>query len=102
MTLNRRTIIVGATASLIAAPAVVRAASLMPVRGIVLPSEPVQYNFAQRLYLDCVRRALARGWDPEAEQRWKMSAADARVSLMRFDYNEALIKLRRAQSRAAA
>jgi hypothetical protein len=39
MMLHRRSFLTGLTASLIAAPAIVRAASLMPVRGIVMPVE---------------------------------------------------------------
>jgi hypothetical protein len=37
--ISRRSLFLGLSASLIAAPAVVRAASLMPVRGIVMPVE---------------------------------------------------------------
>ena len=37
--MDRRGFLFGAGASLIAAPAIVRAASLMPVRGIIMPSE---------------------------------------------------------------
>jgi hypothetical protein len=37
--ITRRSIFIGAAASLIFAPAVVRAASLMPVRGLILPIE---------------------------------------------------------------
>ena len=36
---TRRSIFIGAAASVIYAPAVVRAASLMPVRGLILPIE---------------------------------------------------------------
>lgn len=36
VTPSRRSFLIGATASLIAAPAIVRSASLMPVRGIVM------------------------------------------------------------------
>jgi hypothetical protein len=35
--MTRRSIVIGAAASLICAPAIVRAASLMPVRGLPLP-----------------------------------------------------------------
>ena len=35
-TMTRRTLFIGAAASLICAPAIVRAASLMPVRGLPL------------------------------------------------------------------
>jgi hypothetical protein len=38
--MSRRSIVIGAAASLICAPAIVRAASLMPVRGLPLPLNP--------------------------------------------------------------
>lgn len=37
--LSRRGLLVGMTATLVTAPAIVRAASLMPVRGLVMPVE---------------------------------------------------------------
>lgn len=39
--MNRRGFLTGLGVTLIAAPAIVRAASLMPVRGIVMPTEPM-------------------------------------------------------------
>ena len=50
MTPSRRTFLTGLSASLIAAPAVVRFASLMPVRGIVQASpEDIYKLLAQRI-----------------------------------------------------
>lgn len=45
--MNRRSFFTGVGASVLAAPAVVRAASLMPIRGIVMPLPPLEYSFAQ-------------------------------------------------------
>lgn len=39
--IGRRGFLIGLGSLLVAAPAIVRAASLMPVRGIVMPVEPV-------------------------------------------------------------
>ena len=47
---TRRSIFIGAAVSLICAPAIVRAASLRPVRGIVFP-EMHQFGFVERLYV---------------------------------------------------
>jgi hypothetical protein len=49
---SRRSFLIGA-AALIAAPAVVRASSLMPVRGIVQPvmPEPQVWTFYERRYV---------------------------------------------------
>ena len=60
--MTRRGIVVGAAVSLICAPAIVRAASLMPVRGLLLPIErPLRLN----PYCEHCRRlfyySLARG-----------------------------------------
>ena len=48
--ITRRSIFIGAAASLICAPAIVRVASLMPIRGIVL-AERNYYGFVDRLYV---------------------------------------------------
>jgi hypothetical protein len=67
--MTRRSIFVGAAASVICAPAVVRAASLMPIRGLVLPVErplpigPQYAGFVERLRYDFLERALRAGWD---------------------------------------
>ena len=52
MTPSRRSFIIGA-AALIAAPAIVRASSLMPVRGIVQPAmpEPQIWAFFERRWV---------------------------------------------------
>lgn len=51
--MNRRSFLFGASASLIAAPAIVRAASLMPIRGIVMPVTAPEVTLAYgRLTID--------------------------------------------------
>lgn len=59
---SRRTFLTGLSASIIAAPAIVRAASLMPVRGIVQPiMSPETIALAPDLYsqlCDVTRRAF--------------------------------------------
>jgi hypothetical protein len=63
--LTRRNILVGATASLICRPAIVRAASLMPIRQLILstvsinPEKPSLGSW--RIHF--MRQALRRGWE---------------------------------------
>ena len=52
--MTRRSIFIGVAASLICAPAVVRAASLMPVRSLILPIErPFRLNALGEFYRRC-------------------------------------------------
>jgi hypothetical protein len=58
--ITRRSIFVGSAALLICAPAIVRATSLMPVRGLRGPMGPQYAGFVDRLFyhsLDCGLRA---------------------------------------------
>jgi hypothetical protein len=58
--ITRRSIFVGSAALLICAPAIVRATSLMPVRGLRGPIGPQYAGFCERLFyhsLDCGLRA---------------------------------------------
>ena len=48
---TRRNFLFGISTALICAPAIVRAQSLMPLRGIVLPTERYHFGFVDRLYL---------------------------------------------------
>jgi hypothetical protein len=48
---TRRSVFIGAAASAIFAPAIVRAASLMPVRGVIFPTETQCFGFIERLYI---------------------------------------------------
>jgi hypothetical protein len=50
---TRRGLFLGAAATLICTPAIVRASSLMPVQAIPFPVERQYYGFIQRLYVDC-------------------------------------------------
>ena len=59
--ITRRSIIRGAAVSLIFAPAVVRAASLMPVRGLRLPVERQYAGFVERLYFRALDSDLRVG-----------------------------------------
>ena len=58
--LTRRSIIVGA-ASLITAPAIVRVASLMPVRRLPPPFGPQYAGYVDRLYFHALDRSLQAG-----------------------------------------
>lgn len=49
--ITRRSIFVGAAASLLCAPAIVRATNLMPVRRLPFPFGPQYAGFVERLYL---------------------------------------------------
>ena|SRR3974390_244113 len=52
--ITRRSIFIGAAASLICAPAIVRAASLMPVRSLILPIEsPLRLDPLGEFYRRC-------------------------------------------------
>jgi hypothetical protein len=48
--ISRRSIFIGAAASLLCAPAIVRATNLMPVRRIILKSDVNYYGFVDRLW----------------------------------------------------
>jgi hypothetical protein len=67
--ITRRSIFIGAGASLICAPAVVRAASLMPIRRLIIasnpinPRKPIYMGFVDGLRLHSMEVALGRGWD---------------------------------------
>jgi hypothetical protein len=47
------------------APAIVRAASLMPIHGLVTPTTPVHVGFIQRLRLQATEHILKAGWNFE-------------------------------------
>ena len=49
--INRRRFLVSGFATALCAPAVVRVATLMPVRGIVIPSEVLHFGFVDRMYV---------------------------------------------------
>src|SRR5271167_1990963 len=49
--ISRRKLLIGAAASLLCAPAIVRIGSLMPVRGIIFPIHRNYYGFLDRLFV---------------------------------------------------
>ena len=59
--ITRRSILIGAAASLICAPAIVRAASLMPVRRPLPPFGPQYAGFVDRLYFHTLDGSLRAG-----------------------------------------
>jgi hypothetical protein len=63
--LSRRTLLIGAAASFMCAPAVVRAASLMPIRAFIVPIQPIHAGFIERLWFHCIEHALEVGWNAE-------------------------------------
>ena len=56
--ITRRSIFIGAAASLICAPTIVRATSLMPVRRLPFPFGPQSAGFVERLYLHALESSL--------------------------------------------
>jgi hypothetical protein len=50
--ITRRNLIIGASAVLITAPAIVRAATLMPVRSMIIRDDRIYYGFCERLAID--------------------------------------------------
>jgi hypothetical protein len=55
---TRRSIFIGAAASLLCAPAIVRAANLMPVRRLPFPFGPQYAGFVDRLFLHSIESSL--------------------------------------------
>jgi hypothetical protein len=79
--LNRRSLLVGGGLSLIAAPAIVRAASLMPVRAYELPPHVYGVEIAGPLVLNhwAGLYHLERQWgEPDASLRRRVLAEIAR------------------------
>src|ERR1700730_3684410 len=56
--ITRRSIFVGAAASLLCAPAIVRAANLMPVRRLPFPFGPQYAGYVERLFLHALEGSL--------------------------------------------
>jgi hypothetical protein len=59
--ITRRNICIGAVASLLCAPAIVRAANLMPVRRLPFPYGPQYAGFVDRLFLHALESSLQAG-----------------------------------------
>ena len=56
--ITRRSILIGAAASLVCAPAIVRVTNLMRVRRLPFPFGPQYASFVERLYLHALERGL--------------------------------------------
>ena len=71
--ITRRSMLIGAAASLICAPSIVRASSLMPIRRVIIeanafgPKKPICLGFAGSLALFWMKKALERGWDDKVD-----------------------------------
>src|SRR6266516_5529685 len=63
--LTRRRIFIGGVASVICAPAIVRAESLMPIRALIVPMQPVHAGFIERLRFHWMEQLLKSGWTTE-------------------------------------
>ena len=55
---TRRSLFIGAAASLLCAPAIVRAANLMPVRRLPFPFGPQYAGYVERLFLHALEGSL--------------------------------------------
>ena len=64
--LTRRRIFVGGVASVICAPAIVRAESLMPIRALIVPMQPLHAGFVERLRFHWMELALKKEWTNKA------------------------------------
>ena len=60
--LTRRRIFVGGVATVICAPAIVRAESLISIRALIVPMQPVHAGFIERLRFHWMEQALKNGW----------------------------------------
>lgn len=61
--ITRRSIFMGAAASLICAPAIVRVTNLMPVRPLPFPAGRQYAGLVERLRFQFLANALKSGWD---------------------------------------
>jgi hypothetical protein len=66
--LTRRRVFVGGVASIMCAPAIVRAESLMPIRTLIVPMQPVHAGFAERLRFHCMEKLLKNELTTERAQ----------------------------------
>jgi hypothetical protein len=65
---TRRRIFVGGVASVICAPAIVRAESLMSIRALSVSVQPVHAGFIERLRFHWMEQVLKNGWTAERAQ----------------------------------
>jgi hypothetical protein len=64
--LTRRRFFVAGVASLICASAIVRAESLMPIRALIVPMQPLHAGFVERLRFHWLELALTKEWTDKA------------------------------------
>ena len=64
--LTRRRMLIGSLASLICAPAIVRAESLMQIRALIVPMQPLHAGFVERLRFHWLELALKKEWTDKA------------------------------------
>jgi hypothetical protein len=76
--ITRRSIFIGAAASLLCAPAIVRATSLMPVRSLGGPIGPQYAGFVERLFYHSLDSNLKAGCMSTVLNGKIISEADAR------------------------
>ena len=76
--MTRRSILIGGAASLICAPAIVRAANLMPVRRLRGPIGPQYAGFCERLFYQSIDSNLRAGRMSTILNGKIVPAADAR------------------------
>lgn len=76
--ITRRSIFIGAAASLLCAPAIVRAANLMPVRRLPFPYGPQYAGFVERLYFHALESNLRSGKMTTRVNGEVVSESDAR------------------------
>src|SRR5271169_2448575 len=57
---TRRKLLIGAAASLLCAPAIVRVGSLMPLRGIIIPTDRHYFGFLERLFVHIYMPPIAK------------------------------------------
>lgn len=81
--ITRRSIFRGAAASLVCAPAIVRAPSLMPARGLRLPVGRQYAGFVERLYYHALDSDLRVGQMSTHLNGKIVSMADARQTVAR-------------------
>ena len=118
--LTRRSLFLGAAATLVCAPSIVRASNLMPVRSVPFAIERQSYGFVERLYVHChlprMLKLRAAGMSAQAvaaalnscnvksinDRDWD---AEGIVSVLRLDQNirrEDGIRAREQQTRRIA
>lgn len=95
--ITRRNVFMGAGALLLCAPAIVRAASLMPVRSLILPTQRPWAGFCERVFYSALAGNLRDGRMrtnlngkivPEAEARRLVAYARAQGWIHRYSGSE--------------